>query len=214
MAYSDFPIPADYPNYMHHSKILDYFRMYAQHFKLMQHIRFQVSVGIAQRRRDLTTVLIHPLSLSNTPQSLVKSVRQTPDFLRSGNWEVVIEKTDGEEEKHVFDAVICCSGHYSYPNMPLKDFPGKRTKTFLPAGENAPWLLGWSQKHRVITIVSIFCAEGIGTFKGTIFHSWDYKGPEDMDGKRVVVVGIGNSGGDIAVESSRVAKQVKIRHLH
>lgn len=46
MAYSDFPIPGDYPNYMHHSKILDYFRMYAQHFKLMQHIRFQVTSAL------------------------------------------------------------------------------------------------------------------------------------------------------------------------
>lgn len=61
--------------------------------------------------------------------------------------------------------------------------------------------------------VYIFYAEGIETFKGTYFHSWDYKGPEDMYGKRVVVIGIGNSGGDISVESSRVAKQVKIRHF-
>lgn len=29
-----------------------------------------------------------------------------------------------------------------------------------------------------------------------------------MHGKRVVVIGIGNSGGDIAVEGSRVAEQV------
>uniref|UniRef100_A0A3Q1J5Z0 Flavin-containing monooxygenase n=1 Tax=Anabas testudineus TaxID=64144 RepID=A0A3Q1J5Z0_ANATE len=43
MCFSDFPIPADYPNYMHHSKILKYFRMYAEHFKLLQHIRLQVA---------------------------------------------------------------------------------------------------------------------------------------------------------------------------
>ena len=42
MCYSDFPIPADYPNYMHHSKILKYFRMYAEHFKLLEYIRYQV----------------------------------------------------------------------------------------------------------------------------------------------------------------------------
>lgn len=30
-----------------------------------------------------------------------------------------------------------------------------------------------------------------------------------MYGKRVVVIGIGNSGGDIAVEGSRVAEQVR-----
>lgn len=46
------------------------------------------------------------------------------------------------------------------------------------------------------------------TFEGKYFHSWDYKGPEDLEGKRIVVIGIGNSGGDIAVESSRVAEQV------
>lgn len=62
MAYSDFPIPGDYPNYMHHSKILDYFRMYAQHFKLMRHIRFQVTSAFAQWGRVLATALIHPLS--------------------------------------------------------------------------------------------------------------------------------------------------------
>lgn len=58
---------------------------------------------------------------------MVKSVRQTSDFSRTGKWEVVTERRDGQEEKHVFDAVICCSGHYTYPNMPLKDFPGKHT---------------------------------------------------------------------------------------
>lgn len=50
---------------------------------------------------------------------------------------------------------------------------------------------------------------GIETFEGKYLHSWDYKGPEDMYGKRVVVIGIGNSGGDIAVETSRVAEQVE-----
>ncbi|XP_020487530.1 flavin-containing monooxygenase 5 [Labrus bergylta] len=145
MCYSDFPIPADYPNYMHHSKILKYFRKYAEHFKLLQHIHFQ---------------------------KLVKSVRQRSDFSRTGQWEVVTEDRDGQQQSHVFDAVICCSGHYTYPNLPLKDFPG------------------------------------IESFEGKYLHSWDYKGPEDMYGKRVLVIGIGNSGGDIAVESSRVAEQV------
>ncbi|XP_076009203.1 flavin-containing monooxygenase 5-like isoform X1 [Genypterus blacodes] len=145
MCYSDFPIPADYPNYMHHSKILTYFRMYADHFKLLKHIRFQTTV---------------------------KSVKPRPDFARSGQWEVVTEDKDGQQQSQVFDAVICCSGHYTYPNIPFKDFPG------------------------------------IETFEGKYLHSWDYKGPEDFYGKRVVVIGIGNSGGDIAVETSRVADQV------
>lgn len=53
------------------------------------------------------------------------------------------------------------------------------------------------------------CLPGIDTFKGQYFHSRDYKTAEEWRGKRVVVIGIGNSGGDIAVELSRVTKQVQ-----
>lgn len=49
---------------------------------------------------------------------------------------------------------------------------------------------------------------GIEKFEGCYFHSREYKSPEDYVGKRIIVVGIGNSGVDIAVELGRVAKQV------
>ncbi|CAM4691641.1 unnamed protein product [Leuciscus chuanchicus] len=145
MCYSDFPIPAHFPNYMHNSLIMDYFRMYAEHFQLKRHIRFQTKV------------------LHVTPR---------PDFPHSGQWDVETESKDGRREKQVFDAVMVCTGHHCHPHLPLQDFPG------------------------------------IDTFKGKFFHSRDYKNPEDWRGKRVVVIGIGNSGGDIAVELSRMAKQV------
>uniref|UniRef100_A0A8C2GM15 Flavin-containing monooxygenase n=1 Tax=Cyprinus carpio TaxID=7962 RepID=A0A8C2GM15_CYPCA len=145
MCFSDFPIPAHFPNYMHNSLIMDYFRMYADHFQLKQHIRFQTKV------------------LHVTPR---------PDFSHSGQWDVETESKDGRREKQVFDAVMVCTGHHCHPHLPLQDFPG------------------------------------INTFKGKFFHSRDYKNPEEWRGKRVVVIGIGNSGGDIAVELSRMAKQV------
>ncbi|NP_944592.1 dimethylaniline monooxygenase [N-oxide-forming] 5 [Danio rerio] len=145
MCYSDYPIPAHFPNYMHNSLIMEYFRMYAENFQLKRHIRFQTRV------------------LHVTPR---------PDFPHSGQWDVETESKDGQREKQVFDAVMVCTGHHCHPHLPLKDFPG------------------------------------IDTFKGRFFHSRDYKNPEDWRGKRVVVIGIGNSGGDIAVELSRMAKQV------
>ncbi|TKR86926.1 hypothetical protein L596_011422 [Steinernema carpocapsae] len=40
MAYSDFPPPDHYPNFMHHSLVLDYLRDYAKKFDLLQHVRF------------------------------------------------------------------------------------------------------------------------------------------------------------------------------
>ena len=41
-----------------------------------------------------------------------------------------------------------------------------------------------------------------------VVHTHDYKDYHGYDDKRVVVVGIGNSGGDVAVELSRIASQV------
>jgi dimethylaniline monooxygenase (N-oxide forming) len=46
---------------------------------------------------------------------------------------------------------------------------------------------------------------GAATFRGQVMHSRHYRSPEPFEGKRVLVVGIGNSGGDIATEISLVA---------
>lgn len=50
--------------------------------------------------------------------------------------------------------------------------------------------------------------QGIERFQGQYFHSRQYKHPDVFQGKRVLVVGMGNSGVDIAVEASRVATKV------
>ncbi|NXM54285.1 FMO5 monooxygenase, partial [Illadopsis cleaveri] len=144
MCFSDFPIPEDFPNYMHNSKIMEYFRMYAQHFDLLRHIRFRTSVCRVSKR---------------------------PDFASSGQWEGVTE-SEGKQEAAVFDAVLVCSGHHTDAHLPLSSFPGLKK------------------------------------FEGQYLHSRDYKSPQPFLGKRVVVVGIGNSGIDIAVELSHAAKQV------
>ncbi|XP_028817664.1 dimethylaniline monooxygenase [N-oxide-forming] 5-like [Denticeps clupeoides] len=145
MCYSDYPIPARFPNFMHNSMIMDYFHMYADHFDLNRYVRLQ------------TRVL---------------NVTQRPDFSTSGQWDVETENVKGERQKQVFHAVLICTGHHCHPHLPLSDFPG------------------------------------IDTFKGKYIHSRDYKTPEEWRGKRVVVIGIGNSGGDIAVELSRMTKQL------
>lgn len=38
-AFSDFPPPAEYPNFMHNSQMYSYFMAYAQRFDLLRHIR-------------------------------------------------------------------------------------------------------------------------------------------------------------------------------
>ncbi|XP_055438196.1 flavin-containing monooxygenase 1 isoform X3 [Bubalus kerabau] len=49
---------------------------------------------------------------------------------------------------------------------------------------------------------------GINTFKGQYFHSREYKHPDIFRDKSVLVIGMGNSGTDIAVEASHLAKKV------
>ncbi|NXT77825.1 FMO4 monooxygenase, partial [Zapornia atra] len=143
--FSDFPCPEDFPSYLPHRLLLEYFRMYARHFDLLRHIRFK------------TTAL---------------SVRKRPDFATSGQWEVVTE-TDGVQESHVFDAVMVCTGHYQQPYLPLASFPGIETR-----------------------------------FKGRYLHSQEYKDVEAFRGKQVLVIGTGNTGGDLSVELSHVAAKV------
>jgi len=47
LAYSDFPVPAEYPNFMHHKLVLQYQRLYADHFKLLPYIRFDTAVVVS-----------------------------------------------------------------------------------------------------------------------------------------------------------------------
>lgn len=137
MCFSDFPMPADYPNFPHNSELLQYFRLYAEHFDLLRYIRFQVNLHLLSfsvfSPIIQTTLLICVVSLcvclclcvwTHTFQTKVTSVTQRSDFSSSGQWDIVSVNKDQEEERHVFDAVMVCSGHYIKPTLPLSDFPG------------------------------------------------------------------------------------------
>lgn len=60
--------------------------------------------------------------------------------------------------------------------------------------------------HHVTPTMATF--PGQEQFKGQIIHTHSYKRPGEFVGKKVVVVGIGNSGGDVAVELSMVNPKV------
>lgn len=150
-------------------------------------------------------------------------MKQRSDFAHSGQWDVETENKEGKKEKHIFDAVMICIGHHCNPNLPLDDFPGRRTPAAVCGNNmNQPLVLcdGACEAQRGYTTccqqraapwkpvnVCLF-SPGIHTFTGKYFHSRDYKTPEEWRDKKVVVIGIGNSGGDLAVELSKVTKQV------
>uniref|UniRef100_A0A6I8PS11 Flavin-containing monooxygenase n=1 Tax=Xenopus tropicalis TaxID=8364 RepID=A0A6I8PS11_XENTR len=144
MCFSDFPMPEEFPTYLHHSKVLEYLHLYVEHFSLIKYIHFQTEVC---------------------------SVRKHPDFNSTGLWDVVTQK-QGEKTVAIFDAVLICNGHFTDPCLPFECFPG------------------------------------INNFKGSIIHSRTYKTPDSYNGKTVLVVGIGNSAADLAVELAHIAKQV------
>lgn len=136
MQFSDFPMPADYPNYPHHSQVLAYFEAYADHFNLRPHITFRTQV-------------VH---ISPVP----------------GGYAVAIQSATGEaQETRPYRAVLVCNGHHWNPRWP--DFPGQ--------------------------------------FNGRVTHSRTYRDALPYVDSRILVVGVGNSGADIACEVARVARR-------
>ncbi|MBK8195371.1 MAG: NAD(P)-binding domain-containing protein [Lewinellaceae bacterium] len=133
--YSDFPMPADYPDYPSHRQVLAYFEDYARQFDLNRYIRFQTEVTRAEKTDD-------------------------------ERWHLHL----GDDTTEVFDFLLVANGHHSVPRHPA-----------------------WKEQ-----------------FAGRYLHSHSFKHNRDFAGKRVLVVGAGNSGCDCAVESSRVAERVDI----
>jgi cation diffusion facilitator CzcD-associated flavoprotein CzcO len=134
-AFTDFPMPEDYPDYPSAIQIRDYLRAYAKHHELYSSIRFNTAVD-----------RLEPLT--------------------AGGFSVRF--SEGAVEQ--FAGVIVATGHLRQPN--LVEFPG--------------------------------------TFSGEMFHSFEYRNSSRLQGKRVLVVGVGNSGCDIAVDSSHVADKTFI----
>lgn len=91
-AFSDFPPPKDLPNYMHNSKMVSYFRSYADHFGVTPLVR---------TKHDVVQV---------TPAA---------DYEETGRWEVLVRDLEANSERREkFDAVCVCVGHHVYPNVP------------------------------------------------------------------------------------------------
>lgn len=143
-AYSDFPPPPEYANFMHNRDQVKYFDHYADKFDLRKHIYLYY---------------------------VVDSVVQNDDFESTGQWTVTVTNTEtNKQSRLVASAVMICTGHHSYPHIP--PFPG------------------------------------LDKFKGKVIHTHSYKDHKPFDDQRVVIVGIGNSGGDIAVELGRASSKV------
>jgi len=92
-----------------------------------------------------------------------------------------------------------------------------RVKSVLPVSSGCKVILssGEEREYHAVIIANGMLREPKypiypGKFKGKVFHSVDYISPDAFAGKRVLVVGAGNSGCDIAVDL--VPKAAKVYH--
>ena len=139
MAYSDFPMPAEYPDFPHHTQVAAYFDAYVDHFGLRERITFRTGVERAEPHRRAAGG-----SRSTRARRVTTARCWSP---------------------------TATTGTRAGPSRP------SRART---------------------------------SFAGVQLHSHHYTGddPELFAGKRVVVLGMGNSAMDIAVEASQTAERV------
>lgn len=133
--FHDYPMKDEVADYPHHSEMLSYFKDYAGHFGLYNHMILNTRVEKVEPAAD-------------------------------GGW--MLQPENGEARK--YRGVIIANGCLSHPNIP--DIPGE--------------------------------------FTGEILHSNKYKTADIFEGKRVLVVGAGNSGCDIVVDAVHRAKSVDL----
>lgn len=182
MAYADYPMPASYPDFPHHTHIKEYFDSYVDRFGLRERIEFETSVERVRRREDgVWEVEVAPSAGANGEVELAPSAAANGD---GGAWDGAGREggADGagdpreaagtagrEREVREYDAVLVANGHHWDARWPEPAFPGAET------------------------------------FAGTQMHAHSYIDNSTFAGKDVVVLGMGNSAMDIAVESSYVA---------
>lgn len=131
LGYSDFPIPATYPDFLSHWEVMEYLQAYAEHAGVRPHIRFNTRVEAVTPGGD-------------------------------GSWNVRLHTAEVKR----FRAVLVANGHLWDARLP--DFPGH--------------------------------------FDGVAMHSHHYRTAELFKDKHVLVVGIGNSAVDIAVDVCKSAR--------
>ncbi|MDV3222067.1 flavin-containing monooxygenase, partial [Intrasporangium sp.] len=96
MAFSDFPMPADYPPYARHDQVAAYFEAYIDHFALRDRITFNTKVTRVER---------------------------TPVGVEGPRWRVTIEGS-GRSETRGYDAVLVANGHHWDARWPEPPYPG------------------------------------------------------------------------------------------
>jgi len=142
--FSDYPMPKSYPEWPSAAQIRDYLESYAQHFGVIEKIRFETEVINVSRKSETQSTWIVTIK-TKYPHGI-----------------------ETKEESHEFDFVVVCNGTFSSPKLPS--------------------LAGQEE----------FTKSG-----GLVLHSTEFNNTSMIEGKQVVVVGVGKSACDIATVAAK-----------
>jgi cation diffusion facilitator CzcD-associated flavoprotein CzcO len=195
--YTDFPMPEEWPAYPGRELVQEYFRSYARAFGLYERIEFGVGVERVE--------LINPFG-SLPLEGMGPTEHGQPEVARAQGGS--LREAIGE------------GGGAGYPLQPPPPAPplkgeGSRSDSNTHPRASAQWRVtltnGETRHYRGIVIANGHnwdprWPEYPGAFTGEVVHSCQYKTPDVLRGKRVLVVGGGNSGCDLAVEAAIHAK--------
>lgn len=98
-----------------------------------------------------------------------------------------------------------------YPSIRFNDGIAKLERT--ASGWRATFDKGETRDYEGVVIANGHLSDPLmprvsGSFSGTVIHAKEYKSPEMFEGKRVLIVGMGNTGCDIVVDAIHRAKSV------
>ncbi|KAJ3141556.1 hypothetical protein HDU90_005898 [Geranomyces variabilis] len=276
MAYSDFPVPKDWPTFLPHRNVVEYLRLYADNFDLKQHIKFnrkvvsltpEIGLGGGQTGRwEVVTQKVRrkqpqqqqPAAGSGTATTTTTGLPPSPPLPpRSPLSDVPPVHVDGRQPAPSEPISAATRGraralHGDYYDPAAGYEPDLRSASASPrdigglptpapsspsgsdhgstprrAGGAPPFGRRGSRsqsQHRARVKVETFDYvivatghhwkprlpefNGVEDFKGGLIHSHSYKVPYPFKDQRVLVIGIGNSGADIATELSHHAKVI------
>ena len=178
--FAEYPMYADTPDYPDHRRLLAYFRDFADHFGLRERFLFGTEVARAE-------------PLGEDPDSGWRlTVRLTGSGAGDGPDRQSHDDSDNQDDDDDND-----NDNDNDDNTVTGD-------TVIDAGEFSALVIANG------TLSEPHIPEFAGDFAGEVRHTSGYKYPRELAGKRVLVVGGGNSGCDIAVDAVHHAESVDI----
>eukprot|EP01068_Selenidium_serpulae_P012698 Selendium_serpulae@DN5865_c0_g1_i4.p1 len=160
--FKDWPMPAGCPEFPSQKVMLEYFRSYADKWKIRDFTKFNTYAKLVEPVDGGETGYKVTLETGTKPH---KQYGSTPETKATDEKKDEAEANQMTVDVRQYKAVVICVGHHRLARHIHNKVPGN--------------------------------------FTGEVMHSSQYKKPEQLEGKRVLTVGAGNSAMDITVEAAK-----------